>query len=557
LLFSLAAPAGLQAASNVLTNPGFETGNASGWTGYGNRAVESTNTLYYNGGNPGGSNVLTHSGAYTGKSYGGFTGTYNENGMYQETVAGPGSVWSAGGFALSHEQDLMQPGNLFCLQMTFRDSAENILGLYRSAVLDPAEGLTSNVWYNLPVTNAYDLSDPTLSTITNSAASFTAPAGTAKVRFEALYRQLSGYPGGSVYFDDLNLTKIAGTDPDITVAPVSHTRIEGQSVTFSVVAAGGTTLHYQWQKDNVDLSNGGNISGATSPNLTISNVTVADAGNYTVAVSDANGTLSSAPATLTVVPSSESANYLSNPGFEAGTSFAPYWSSYNGAAISSAYVHDGTYAGQAYSAGANSYNGFFQDVRTDEIHTVGPGSVFVADGCVLTPSANQIAADNTAWIEVHFHDANNNMIGLYKSAVVDSSFTPDTWVNLPVTNIIKFWDDYSVVGTTQNLTAPAGTAYVRYQTVYHIGTGGGAGIVAFDDLRLLAKPPVKITTTVSGGNLVLSFPTQAATSYQILYKNDLNDANWQVLTTINGDGTVKSYSDPIGAGKRFYVVNTQ
>src|SRR5205807_1759798 len=149
-------------------------------------------------------------------------------------------------------------------------------------------------------------------------------------------------------------------------------------------------------------------------------------------------------------------NYLGDPGFEQGTSFAPYWSPYNGAGIQAGYVHDGFYAGQAYSQGAGSYNGFYQDVRTDDIHTVAPGSVFAADGWVFTPSANQIAADNTAWIEVHFHDANGNIIGLYKSAVVDASFTPDTWVNLPVTNIIAFWGDYSVVGSAQYLTAPAG-----------------------------------------------------------------------------------------------------
>jgi hypothetical protein len=53
----------------------------------------------------------------------------------------------------------------------------------------------------------------------------------------------------------------------------------------------------------------------------------------------------------------------------------------------------------------------------------------------------------------------------------------------------------------------------------------------------------------------LSFLTQGATSYQVLYKDNLTDANWQLLTTVTGDGSVKSISDSVGA-PRFYRVNT-
>src|ERR1051326_7622051 len=467
-------------ATNVLTNPGFEVGNFTGWTTYGSHAVESTNNTYYNGGNPGGSNVLTYSGQYVGKTYGSFTGGFNVNGCYQDTVAAPGSVWSGGGFALSHQQDLIQGGNKFWFEVTFRDAGNTILALYRSYVLDPngADGVTSNLWYNLPATNQYDISDTSFNTITNTTSSFIAPTGTTKVRFQVVFAQLSGYPGGSIYFDDLDLTKIAGTDPDISVSPASQTRIVGQTATFTVVAAGATTLHYVWQKDLVTVTNGGNISGATNATLIVSNLTTADAGSYVVTVSDNNGSLSSSPAILTVLTPAQAANYLTDPGFELGATFAPFWSTYNGQAVVSTNnfyynttipvdVHGGTNAGQAYSSGSGSYNGFYQDVRTDNIRTVAPGSIFAADGWVYTSSHDQIAQDNTAWIEVHFHDGSGNIIGLWKSAVIDNSFPTDTWIDLAVTNIIAFWSDYSVVGNTKYFTAPAGTAYVRYQTVFH------------------------------------------------------------------------------------------
>lgn len=546
------------AATNVLVNPGFETGDFSGWSTYGAHALESTNNTYYNGGNPGGSNVLTHAGKYVGKTYGSFTGGYNANGAYQDAVTAAGAVWSAEGFALSHQQDLIQSGNQFWFEVTFRDSTDAILALYRSAILDPAsaDGVISNLWYDLPVTNEYDIADATYSTITNTVTSFTAPAGSTKVRFQANFAQLSGYPGGSIYFDDLNLTKIAGTDPDITTSPANHTKIEGQSVSFSVTSVGGSTLLYQWHKDGADLADGGNISGATSSTLSISNLTTADAGNYWVTVTDNKGSLDSAHASLTVLTALQAANYVSDPGFEDSATLAPYWTPYNGAGLEGGVVHNGTEAGQAYGNGANSYNGFFQDVRTDEIHTVAPGSIFAADGWVQTPGSNPIAADNTAWIEVHFHDANGNIIGLYKSAVIDTSFVTDAWVDLPVTNIIAFWSDYSVVGNTKYLTAPTGTSYVRVQTVFHQGTGGGGGLVYFDDLSLLPKLPVTVNQSVSAATMHFSFQTQVATTYQVLYKNSLSDISWQLLTTVSGDGTVKTVTDPIGKGSRFYVVTT-
>ncbi|QBZ97669.1 Ig-like domain-containing protein [Flavobacterium sangjuense] len=67
----------------------------------------------------------------------------------------------------------------------------------------------------------------------------------------------------------------------ITTQPqVSQTVCEGNSVSISVAATGGN-LVYQWYKGATLLSNGGNITGATSATLTINSVALADAAsNY-------------------------------------------------------------------------------------------------------------------------------------------------------------------------------------------------------------------------------------------------------------------------------------
>ena len=49
------------------------------------------------------------------------------------------------------------------------------------------------------------------------------------------------------------------------------------------------------------------------------------------------------------------------------------------------------------------------------------------------------------------------------------------------------------------------------------------------------------------------FDSKNGTSYVVQFKNTLADANWQTLTTIPGDGTVKTLSDAsITNRQRFY-----
>jgi len=73
--------------------------------------------------------------------------------------------------------------------------------------------------------------------------------------------------------------------PAITLNPINQTKCAGSSVTYSVKAT-GAGLSYQWKKGTVSLSNGVNISGATSAMLTINPVTADDAAtNYNVVVS--------------------------------------------------------------------------------------------------------------------------------------------------------------------------------------------------------------------------------------------------------------------------------
>ena len=76
--------------------------------------------------------------------------------------------------------------------------------------------------------------------------------------------------------------------------------IPGSDVSFSVTATGTAPLSYQWQKDGVDLPDGGSITGATTATLTITGVMESDEGGYRCVVSDIAGMDTSDSALLTV-----------------------------------------------------------------------------------------------------------------------------------------------------------------------------------------------------------------------------------------------------------------
>ncbi|MDB6057001.1 MAG: large protein [Verrucomicrobiales bacterium] len=85
----------------------------------------------------------------------------------------------------------------------------------------------------------------------------------------------------------------------INTQPVSSTQNLGATANFSVSAT-GTSLVYQWRKNGGNLANTGNVSGATTANLTLSSVSATDVASYSVVITNSQGFLTSSSATLSV-----------------------------------------------------------------------------------------------------------------------------------------------------------------------------------------------------------------------------------------------------------------
>jgi uncharacterized repeat protein (TIGR03803 family) len=90
----------------------------------------------------------------------------------------------------------------------------------------------------------------------------------------------------------------------ITTQPSSQTAFLGQTVKLSVATLGSFPLSYQWQESNTNLTDAGNLFGTSTRVLTLTNVAAANAGSYSVIVSNSFGSVTSTPAMLAVTSSS-------------------------------------------------------------------------------------------------------------------------------------------------------------------------------------------------------------------------------------------------------------
>jgi hypothetical protein len=86
-----------------------------------------------------------------------------------------------------------------------------------------------------------------------------------------------------------------GDAPRLVSQPGGALLLTGESLTLAVLADGARPLSHQWRKNGADLP------GRTAAELPLNNVTLDDAGDYTVVVSNFAGSITSVVATVTVL----------------------------------------------------------------------------------------------------------------------------------------------------------------------------------------------------------------------------------------------------------------
>lgn len=111
------------------------------------------------------------------------------------------------------------------------------------------------------------------------------------------------YVGTMMSIIDLGARQAGPGAPRIVTHPEPQSVVSGGTVSFTVVASGQPAPTYQWRR------NGVNIDGATSPVLTLTNVT--QIGSYDVVVTNANGSVTSRAAGLTLASAPHNDSFAS------------------------------------------------------------------------------------------------------------------------------------------------------------------------------------------------------------------------------------------------------
>jgi hypothetical protein len=86
--------------------------------------------------------------------------------------------------------------------------------------------------------------------------------------------------------------------PVIVIQPPNQSAQEGARVSLSVTATGSKPLSYQWQHNGTNLKDNARINGSRYASLTLFSIQAGDTGNYQVIVTNAYGSVTSAPAVL-------------------------------------------------------------------------------------------------------------------------------------------------------------------------------------------------------------------------------------------------------------------
>ncbi|MEW6160242.1 MAG: immunoglobulin domain-containing protein, partial [Verrucomicrobiota bacterium] len=327
---------------------------------------------------------------------------------------------------------------------------------------------------------------------------------------------------GATVSETATVTVVASGAPRIVLQPVSATVVAGANVSFNVTATGEGTLNFQWRR------NGVNLEGKTSATLTLEAVTTADAGDYTVVVSNNAGAEVSAEATLTVVATL-------NPG-DLDLTFPPVQLT---KVLDVEVQSDGklVVSGDFSAAAGNSIARFNGNGSADLSFNTGLG----ANGPVLDA---EVQADGKVIVAGEFTRFNLRehrfLVRLNADGSIDASFNVNPPPNAPVTDVeiqadgkVVIVGEFSSVGGQQHHHVARLNADGSVDASFSAGAGANGDIAEVD--------------AQTGGKLVIvgSFSAVGGTA-----RNG--------IARLNADGSVDaSFDAKLNAGSSVTSVDVQ
>lgn len=202
---------------------------------------------------------------------------------------------------------------------------------------------------------------------------------------------------------------------------------------------------------------------------------------------------------LAFAATASAANVLINPGFENGYNGWTAYGSGGNVVESQAPNHGGVAVLKNWGCWCAPTNqqGVFQNVAA------APGNTYTAGGWIFSRSTDYIGTLNSGFFEVLFLNAADATLAKYRSQSFTNGTPGSDWFYYNVNGQVDLATD-AIVNTVTSLVAPAGTAKVRFRTIYQqVDSGGGA--CHYDDVVLDQtggnQPPAIANITPDGSAL--------------------------------------------------------
>jgi len=148
-------------------------------------------------------------------------------------------------------------------------------------------------------------------------------------------------------------------------------------------------------------------------------------------------------------------------------------------------------------------------------------------------------------------------IGLYGAAGTLQTFLSDgsatAYIDTTLDDI--FSDRFAVYTIGYHAASPGQVLTLQYRATRLYDMDFGSLTLAAVSLEESIAPTLRILNPhEASGSLVFELSTEAGQTYTVEYADTLPSSNWQTLTTITGDGTTRTVSDPASLPARFYRV---
>jgi hypothetical protein len=340
--------------------------------------------------------------------------------------------------------------------------------------------------------------------------------------------------------------------PSITSQPVNQTVTAGQSASFAVSASGVSPFSYQWKK------NGAAISGAASSSYTTPPTTTSDSGSqFTVAVTDSTGSVTSGAATLTVNAPSVAPSIVTQPASRAvtagqtasfsvsvsGTSPFTYQWNKNGAAISGA-----TSSSYTTPATTTSDNGaLFTVIVSNSV-----GSVTSSAATLTVNAATSLLTLNPTSLSFGSVNLGANST---KSATVTNSGT----ANVSISGVSYSGAGFSTSGLSSGQILSPGQAATLNVTFAPTAAGSVVGSISVASNATNSPGTLSVSGSgvqVVSHDVVLSWSPSTSTvvGYEV-YSSTVSGGPYTKLTSSAVNLT--SYTDStVQSGNTYYYVVT-